>query len=426
MADVFVSYKRENVAVVGQLVAALRGHGLDVWWDVDIPPNAPWEETIERQLETAGAVLVAWSKAAVLSENVKAEARWARRNDRLLQAFVETCEPPLFFGERQGVDLRGWSGDPASSAIAGLVAAIRAAKSMELSPLPDAAGAPPRLAQSAPGGRDLAHFEGVVLNGIFEVRRLVGRGALGAVYEGVNVASGERLAIKLFDARTSAMADVRDSFLRSARLVSRLSHPAIAGYRLAAADPTLGVLYTVQEFVDGIPLGALIGQVKAGDDKVRALARRLAEALDYVHGMGVVHRQVMPDNIILANGRFDSCKIVDFGVITDSDAIPEGSLHALYAAPEQLGAYGGDVGPWTDVYSLGRVLLALVTGAEPAPGAGLVERPPRVLGRLLAEMVAENPESRLRSMDAVLARLDAGEGGRRGVRRGARSRRPAD
>ena len=110
VADVFISYKREDEAVVGRLVKALRGDGLSVWWDRDIPTGAPWEDTIEREHEAARALVVCWSKAAVASENVKAEARRARSRNRLVQTFVEACEPPMFFGERQGVDLSGWSG----------------------------------------------------------------------------------------------------------------------------------------------------------------------------------------------------------------------------------------------------------------------------------------------------------------------------
>src|SRR5271163_1515142 len=109
MSEVFVSYKRENLTAVGRLVEALRAEGVGVWWDQDIAPNAAWEATIERQLAAAKLVIVAWSPAAVASENVKAEARWARQQGRLLQVFVEACEPPLFFGERQGIDLKHWS-----------------------------------------------------------------------------------------------------------------------------------------------------------------------------------------------------------------------------------------------------------------------------------------------------------------------------
>src|SRR5277367_5290988 len=125
MSEVFVSYKRENLAAVGRLVEALRAEGIGVWWDQDIPPNAAWEATIERQLAVAKLVIVAWSPAAVSSDNVKAEARWARAQGRLLQVFVEACEPPLFFGERQGIDLKAWSGDASDGAFRTVLVAVR-------------------------------------------------------------------------------------------------------------------------------------------------------------------------------------------------------------------------------------------------------------------------------------------------------------
>src|SRR5271167_4858418 len=125
MSDVFVSYKRENLAAVGRLVEALRAEGVGVWWDQDIPPNAAWEATIEAALAAAKLVIVAWSPAAAASENVKAEARWARGQGRLLQVFVEPCEPPLFFGERQGVDLKAWSGAATDAAFRKVLAAVR-------------------------------------------------------------------------------------------------------------------------------------------------------------------------------------------------------------------------------------------------------------------------------------------------------------
>ncbi len=125
MSEVFVSYKRENLAAVTRLVEALRGEGVSVWWDQDIPPNAAWETTIERELAVARLVIVAWSPAAVASDNVKAEARWARAQGRLLQVFVEPCDPPLFFGERQGVDLRAWSGAASETAFRSVLTAVR-------------------------------------------------------------------------------------------------------------------------------------------------------------------------------------------------------------------------------------------------------------------------------------------------------------
>ncbi len=95
MADVFISYKRENQDAVQRVVQGARNAGLSVWWDQDIAPDAPWEQTIESELTNAKVVIVAWSQAAVASENVKAEARRARNQGKLIQVYVEACEPPL-------------------------------------------------------------------------------------------------------------------------------------------------------------------------------------------------------------------------------------------------------------------------------------------------------------------------------------------
>ena len=134
MADVFISYKREDAARVRKLVAALRAAGLAVWWDEDIPPSAPWEATIEQALADAKAVIVCWSPASVASENVRSEARVAREDGRLIQVFVKPCIPPLFFGERQGVDLSKWRGnadDPRIGALADFVRKVVAGEQVE-------------------------------------------------------------------------------------------------------------------------------------------------------------------------------------------------------------------------------------------------------------------------------------------------------
>lgn len=126
MADVFVSYRRVDEVAVGRLVKALRGEGLSVWWDRDIPPDAPWEATIEREHAAAKAVVVCWSTSAITSENVKAEARHAKGQNRLVQTFIEPCAPPMFFGERQGVDLSGWTGKSDDPRFRNVLEAVRA------------------------------------------------------------------------------------------------------------------------------------------------------------------------------------------------------------------------------------------------------------------------------------------------------------
>ena len=125
MADVFLSYKREDAARVRKLVSVLRAAGLDVWWDEDIPAAAAWEATIERALREAKAVVVCWSPDAVASENVRSEARVAREDGRLIQVFMKPCSPPLFFGERQGVDLSSWRGKADDPRIAKIAQSVR-------------------------------------------------------------------------------------------------------------------------------------------------------------------------------------------------------------------------------------------------------------------------------------------------------------
>src|SRR5262245_7323882 len=106
MSDIFISYKRgPDADLVEGIVQALRQHGFSVRWDRDIPARAPWEETIEAELRNAHIVVVCWSPGAVASENVKSEARWAKERGKLLQAFVAPCDPPLFFGEHQGIQI---------------------------------------------------------------------------------------------------------------------------------------------------------------------------------------------------------------------------------------------------------------------------------------------------------------------------------
>jgi tetratricopeptide (TPR) repeat protein len=110
MGKVFVSYARADKPIVARLVRALRKAGVDPWWDDEIPPGVAWEQTIEQALAEAASAIVCWSPASVASENVRSEARVARKRGGLVQIFLERCDPPLFFGERQGIDFCDWDG----------------------------------------------------------------------------------------------------------------------------------------------------------------------------------------------------------------------------------------------------------------------------------------------------------------------------
>jgi serine/threonine-protein kinase len=269
---------------------------------------------------------------------------------------------------------------------------------------------------------------GAVLNGIYRIIRAIGRGGMSEVFEAVNVNhEDDRVAVKVI---LPALADdemAKAMFVKEARALSvltRLAHPALVQYRLIAQDPTLGLLYMVTEFIDGVPLTAAIGRERPSVAEMRALTRRLAEGLQAAHEAGAVHRDISPENIMLPDGRLQQAKIIDFGIVkslspADETILGDGFAGKLgYVAPEQLGDFGRDVGPWTDVYSLGLVIATVALGRSldmgKSPYEAVIRRKegpdlsalPDDLRPLLSRMVAANPADRFRSMDEVLAALD--------------------
>lgn len=264
---------------------------------------------------------------------------------------------------------------------------------------------------------------GDVLNHIFEVKRFIARGGMGEVFEGVNVNSDERVAIKVMLPSLAADANVIAMFRKEARTLTRLQHEALVQYRVLAQEPQLGVLYIVTEYVDGDNLADVLGKQRPTPVELVALLRRLASGLRVAHQLGAIHRDMSPDNVLLEGGRLAQARIIDFGIAKDLDPgsktiIGDGFAGKLnYVAPEQLGDFGREIGPWTDVYSLGLVILAVALGKNVQMGGSLVDAvdkrragpdlsalPPELAG-VLARMLAPNPADRLRSMDEVLAAL---------------------
>jgi hypothetical protein len=124
MSMIFLSYKREDLPQIAPIAERLSDEGFKYWWDQEIPPGAPWEKTIEDNISICDLVVVFWSAQSVASENVKAEARFGRKRGALIQTFLDDTDPPLFFGERQGIDLSGNVGD-ASPGLSALIDHIR-------------------------------------------------------------------------------------------------------------------------------------------------------------------------------------------------------------------------------------------------------------------------------------------------------------
>lgn len=111
MANVFISYKREDSASAARIVATLRNQGLSVWWDDHLTARESWDATIEKEIEAAAAVIVLWTTRSVASEWVRTEAHYAAQRGKLVPVRLEDCTIPIAFLLRQTIQLRGWEGD---------------------------------------------------------------------------------------------------------------------------------------------------------------------------------------------------------------------------------------------------------------------------------------------------------------------------
>ncbi|MFL5583134.1 MAG: protein kinase domain-containing protein [Gemmatimonadaceae bacterium] len=215
----------------------------------------------------------------------------------------------------------------------------------------------------------------------YDIVRLLGRGGMGAVYLARDRALERAVAIKVLPPDAAAAGDGLERFKREARTVASLTHPNIVplyAFGEAARDggPALG--YYVMGYVRGESLAARLardGRLPA--DETRRVLAELADALDYAHRQGVVHRDIKPDNVLLddASGR---PMLTDFGIAKGRDVgktltqvgTVMGTPH--YMAPEQA-AGDRDVDGRSDLYSLGVLGYAMLAGRVPFDGKNLHE-----------------------------------------------------
>src|SRR3954466_5693121 len=127
----------------------------------------------------------------------------------------------------------------------------------------------PRATSGSAGARTIA--VGDVLNHMFEVKRFIKAGGVGQVFEGANVMSGERVAIKALLPSLAADPKVIALFQREAMTLTRLNHEALVQYRVLAKEPQTGILYIVTEFIDGVELGATLDGIDRSEEELRLL-----------------------------------------------------------------------------------------------------------------------------------------------------------
>lgn len=206
--------------------------------------------------------------------------------------------------------------------------------------------------------------------GSFKLGRVIGRGAMGEVYEGVRVGGTERAAVKLLHAHVMAQPDHVERFYREAKIVSSLSVPNVVRV-IEVGDPAARVPYLTMEYLEGTDLSDHLRMHKRmGLRKVLAMVRQVGLGLDAARAAGVVHRDLKPRNLFLARqGWREVWKILDFGVSKLVDG-GDASLTRdqivgtpTYMAPEQ--ARGTGVSHRTDLYALGVISYRALTG-QPA------------------------------------------------------------
>jgi eukaryotic-like serine/threonine-protein kinase len=259
-----------------------------------------------------------------------------------------------------------------------------------------------------------------VLQGRYRVGPIIGRGGASTVYRARDQLLGRDVAIKVFTARAVAPEDLR-SQEGEARLLGAFNHPGLvtlldAG--IETTDPAAPQVFLVMEYLPDADLRERLRSGALTATEVTYLGWDLLSALEYVHERGIIHRDLKPANVLLTEGRGrpPRGKLADFGIAvlraSAGDPGDETTGTAAYLSPEQV--EGSPLGPETDIYSLGLVLLEALTGRMPFPGSVIysalmrLDHDPQIpadtpegLADILRRMTARDPAARPTAAEGV-------------------------
>lgn len=295
-------------------------------------------------------------------------------------------------------------------------------------PLPPAADP---LATEAAGASSAAQRSGratvalgTLINNNYEVKEVLKAGGMGEVYRGENVYTGDPVAIKVVLPELAEDEKVGLMFMREARTLSQLADEAIVRYYNFVKDPAIDRYCLIMEFIRGVPLSDHTAQKgPIPPEQGMTLMRRLAKGLEKAHAREVIHRDLSPDNVMLPDDAVSEAVIIDFG-IAKSNVVKEGTVAGQFAgkfkyvSPEQLGHFGGDIGPATDIYGLALLIAAAVIGKPIDMGSSIVEAVqrrqsipdlsavPELMRPLIAHMLEPDPRHRPANMGAVIRMID--------------------
>ena len=238
----------------------------------------------------------------------------------------------------------------------------------------------------------------------YEITRLMGFGGMGAVYEAIQQNMNRHIALKYIPSHDPVMAA---RFEREALTVSQLRHPnTVTVFDYGRTDD--GFLFLTMEMLEGLTLTDVIKEESPlAAERVVHIASQICRSLGEAHGMGIVHRDVKPDNVILitVDGDPDVVKVLDFGIakaISGEDDVQltgDGRIVGTprYMSPEQI--LSEEVDHRSDIYSLGCIIFEMLCGAPPFQGSSTTalmishaqDAPPAFAERLTPEQLSAIP-----------------------------------